>query len=375
MDRSSKLADLKLVSKYYPVTNYSYPQSQYGRSRFSNDRASLGSDSSAPGLIDDRTDSEVSFDDDYQYHAHATELWDSFWQPSKPGHVQPQPRKQYPALIPSPRQRRKQETEERRAWPLPENPQSRNQKLAASYSPFPKPLPLPPRASLMVPSWQSSHSPTGKPPRPPRPDEYRCLHPPSPLASPIIAQFATSPDPFTTNFSRPVTPKEPGPATSSGIAPVTPPESRNSGHSVYSLAAAAALPPPESKSLSSKKSMPCLRPLSTPKPETETETETKPEPEPHSIFEDDDSDSEETRPGAHSRSFFRFHKRPMSDTRKGVKDSGQPRRLERRYSRTAPPSTIRRPPPHTSKSGLPAGQKRHGGDVIGRMLRRRRSRG
>nr|CEG04144.1 unnamed protein product [Fusarium clavum] len=94
MERSSKLADLKLVSKYYPVTNYSYPQqperpSQYVRSRFSNDRASLGSEGSSPSLIDDRTDSEVSLDDDYQYHAHGAELWDSFWLPNSSRPITP----------------------------------------------------------------------------------------------------------------------------------------------------------------------------------------------------------------------------------------------------------------------------------------------
>ncbi|KAL2689630.1 hypothetical protein Neosp_003688 [[Neocosmospora] mangrovei] len=177
MERSSKLADLKLVSKYYPVTNYSYPQhserlSQYGRDRFSNDRASLGSDASAPGLIDDPTDSEVSLDDDYQYHAHAAELWDSFWLPSKTDNLELHPRKQYPALIPSPQQRRRQ-TEERGvpAWPLPDNPRPRNRKPAATYSPFPKPLPLPPRSTSLVPSWQCSRTTKEKPQRPPRPDD------------------------------------------------------------------------------------------------------------------------------------------------------------------------------------------------------------
>ena len=86
MEPSSKLAEIKLVSKYYPVANYSYPRGDdtnitYSTSRTLQDRTSVNSESSAPGLVEDRTDSEVSQDDDYQYHAHTTELWDSFWRP------------------------------------------------------------------------------------------------------------------------------------------------------------------------------------------------------------------------------------------------------------------------------------------------------
>ncbi|UKZ81207.1 hypothetical protein TrVFT333_008979 [Trichoderma virens FT-333] len=139
MERTSKLAQLTLVSKYYPVANYSYPRSEgartpYNSRRSSNEsedkRTSLGSQASAgavplspPGLIDDRTDSEASADDDdYRYHAHGDELWDSFLESGLHIHgsiknkdvamasvavlgaVPPMvPPKDYPALIPSPR--------------------------------------------------------------------------------------------------------------------------------------------------------------------------------------------------------------------------------------------------------------------------------
>ncbi|GFP59406.1 hypothetical protein TASIC1_0013010200 [Trichoderma asperellum] len=100
MERSSKLAPLTLVSKYYPVANYSYPRSEgaptpcnsrspsykWSREDFFK-RSSVDSQppapsplSSPPSLVDDRTDSEASADvDDYRYHTHANELWDSFW--------------------------------------------------------------------------------------------------------------------------------------------------------------------------------------------------------------------------------------------------------------------------------------------------------
>ncbi|CAM1501753.1 Fc.00g037370.m01.CDS01 [Cosmosporella sp. VM-42] len=385
MERSSKLADLKLVSKYYPITpvaNYSYPhperQSQYGRRRghISDDRSSLGSEGSAPGLIDDRTDSEVSLDDDYQYHAHAAELWDSFWQPSpeakeKDQEIELQPRKQYPALIPSPQTRRRRGLEERRgpAWPLPDSPQPRNRKPAATYSPFPKPITLPPRTTSLVPSWQGSR-PVGKPKRPPRPDDElltACVQ----QLSPIAAHFAASPE-ADKIFYQSVTPAEPQPAepqpTEQGlpmhqptrsveIRPVTPAESKPS---IYSIASRSAthLPSPGSKPLPpvmlSKKSLPCLlRPV-------------KLEPEPHSVFEWDDSDSEAESP---TRSFFRFHKRGGSgDTRH--KSSDPSGRRHRTRASTAPSSPDRGEPRRPSKHEMPA-RLRQGGDVIGRMLGRR----
>ncbi|KAK1996380.1 hypothetical protein LX36DRAFT_658603, partial [Colletotrichum falcatum] len=120
MERQTKLAHLKLVSKYYGYANFSYPRgdstptrnpyrraghtyssedlvsegrrgkeppSSHPSTPTKRDRASIGSQSSsgsaAPSLIDDRTDSEASVDDDdYQYHASASQLWDTFWPPA-----------------------------------------------------------------------------------------------------------------------------------------------------------------------------------------------------------------------------------------------------------------------------------------------------
>ncbi|KAF4994413.1 hypothetical protein FGRMN_5832 [Fusarium graminum] len=352
MERSSKLADLKLVSKYYPVTNYSYPQqperpSPYARSRFSDDRASLGSEGSSPGLIDDRTDSEVSLDDDYQYHAHAAELWDSFWLPSKASNPELQPRKQYQALAPTvqqqhqkqqqqqQQQQRQSQTEEYRitAWPLSEHSRNRAQKPITTYSPFPKPLPLPPRTVSSTPSWQCSRDVKQRPQRPQRPprphDEvyvFRSLQ-----NSPLVAHFAISHD-----SPRPVTPQNKRPTTSQEMRAPMPTEADSyfetaSRHSAANLCSLK--PQPPTSVMLSKKSLPCMRPLP---PTPQHEAEGKPGAEPHSFFEyDDDSDTES---GSHS---FWFHRRSGSDQRK----TGH---------RTAPSSPRKRQ-----------------NDVIGRMLGRR----
>ncbi|KAF4345975.1 hypothetical protein FBEOM_118 [Fusarium beomiforme] len=350
MERSSKLADLKLVAKYYPVTNYSYPQQPerptHYRSRFSGDRASLGSEGSSPSLIDDRTDSEVSLDDDYQYHAHASELWDSFWLPSKSNSLEVHPRKQYPALIPSPlpqyqqhfqekqqiQQKSQQKLPEQRRinpWPVPKNSQSQNRKPSATYSPFPKPLPLPPRNAPMTPSWQCSRGVKQKPQRPPRPHEevymFRSLQ-----NSPLVAHFAISQD-----SPCPTTPKEKRPTTSQEMRTLT--HTKGNSHSETASRHSAGhvcapKPQPPASVMHSKKSLPCMRPLP---PTPLLETEEKPEAEPQSVFEYDDSDTE-----SGSRSFW-FHRRSASDQRK----TGQ---------RTAPSSPRKRQ-----------------NDVIGRMLGRR----
>ncbi|KAL7818436.1 hypothetical protein V8C26DRAFT_427981 [Trichoderma gracile] len=114
MERTNKLAHLTLVSKYYPVANYSYPRSEAPSSSsastssssffFSSSRTPYNSRRSSssttnnnnhnnepraiplsppPGLVDDRStyDSEASSstdDDDFRYHVHSGELWDSF---------------------------------------------------------------------------------------------------------------------------------------------------------------------------------------------------------------------------------------------------------------------------------------------------------
>ncbi|KAM0323151.1 hypothetical protein ACHAQA_009001 [Verticillium albo-atrum] len=163
LDRQTKLAHLQLVSKYYGYSNYSLPRAEgtqqhnpYRRAGHSysesnecvaesmdctplafpnlrsvsrpQSRSSLASNGSTPSLIDDQSDSEVSHDDDYQYHASTSQLWDSFWvagdqprdfedqhhdqdQPPKtPQKSRGEPKARYPALIPSPHIRRNKKT-------------------------------------------------------------------------------------------------------------------------------------------------------------------------------------------------------------------------------------------------------------------------
>ncbi|GKT42637.1 uncharacterized protein ColSpa_02818 [Colletotrichum spaethianum] len=172
MERQTKLAHLKLVSKYYGYANFSYPRADgtptrnpYRRAGHTyssedladyhgklsrphtptrRDRTSIGSQSSsgsAPSLIDDRTDSEVSLDDDYQYHASASQLWDTFW-PSEEGQTQKTPEKsktRYPALIPSPHIRRAKKTGciNYDDYPLPPRPVEYN--IQVKHTPPPKP--------------------------------------------------------------------------------------------------------------------------------------------------------------------------------------------------------------------------------------------
>ncbi|EFQ32664.1 uncharacterized protein GLRG_07808 [Colletotrichum graminicola M1.001] len=184
MERQTKLAHLKLVSKYYGYANFSYPRgdgtptrnpyrraghtfstedlSQDCPSKLSHpstptrrDRTSIGSQSSngsAPSLIDDRTDSEVSLDDDYQYHTSASQLWDSFWPTTEEGQAQKTPEKsktRYPALIPSPHIRRAKKTGciTYDDCPLPPRPVEYNIQVKHTPSPTPpskeKPVTLP----------------------------------------------------------------------------------------------------------------------------------------------------------------------------------------------------------------------------------------
>ncbi|OLN96399.1 hypothetical protein CCHL11_00709 [Colletotrichum chlorophyti] len=178
MERQTKLAHLKLVTKYYGCANFSYPRpdgtptrNPYRRAgqtystedlnQDSNhdlpcprtptrrDRTSMGSQSSsssAPSLIDDRTDSEVSLDDDYQYHASASQLWDTFW-PAEEGSTQQTPEKsktRYPALIPSPHIRRAKKTGciNYEDYPLPPRPVEYNIQVKHTPTPASKQEPI-----------------------------------------------------------------------------------------------------------------------------------------------------------------------------------------------------------------------------------------
>lgn len=154
-------------------------------------RSSLGSESSAPGLVDDFTDSEVSLDDDYQWHSHMTQLWDSFWTKDalekSMSELLLHPNMHYPALIPSPHSRRVHGAPPDgpySAWPLPNgSPQEgqRNRKPAGSYSPsgrrpsityspFPQRTSPPPPTAPLLPGRarrpQLKVLPSLRPPRP-----------------------------------------------------------------------------------------------------------------------------------------------------------------------------------------------------------------
>ncbi|KAH7316560.1 hypothetical protein B0I35DRAFT_479394 [Stachybotrys elegans] len=369
MESHSKLADLTLVSKYYPVANYSYPRNQsFSRShRGSTDRSSFGSSGSAPSLVDDRTDSESSSaDEEYQYHAHASELWDSFWQSGADSDKEDKdellsnPRRHYPALVPSPQRRRQVSRENVVAspWPLKEaKPSSRPRKPSATYSPFPKPITLPAPNLNPTPSWTSSRQ-QGVPVRPPRPDNellMPCVREPTDrlvvktsVSGILKHQRSFNVWPATQSSghsiertSRPMfNPIDWNrPATSQGTRPITPlePTASASYDALGRLRANSTIPITHT-------------PRSSITPIAEGETE------PRSVFEFDD-DEEDTKPEPHTRKFFLFHRRAESDRgRDADSTEGEP---NRKRANTTPPQSRQR------------GGPRRQGDVWGRMLGRR----
>ena len=195
MERGNGLADLTLVNKYFPVANYSYPRNEntnhgYYEPRTTPDRSSLGSDGTPPGLVDDKSDSDLSFSSSFEsernYEVMAAQLWDSFWEPpaddAKPRTASALPKKDYPflargqaarprALVNTDKGLKTNDLSGAASWPLNGDAaqRARNRKPAATYSPFPKPMPLPPRAKPVSPSWQNSR-PREPPKRPARPD-------------------------------------------------------------------------------------------------------------------------------------------------------------------------------------------------------------
>ncbi|GKT62643.1 hypothetical protein ColTof4_01735 [Colletotrichum tofieldiae] len=211
MERQTKLAHLKLVSKYYGYANFSYPRADgtptrnpYRRAGHTyssedltedyhdkpsrphtptkRDRTSIGSQSSngsAPSLIDDRTDSEVSLDDDYQYHASASQLWDTFW-PTEEGQTQKTPEKsktRYPALIPSPHIRRAKKTGciNYDDYPLPPRPVQYN--IQVRHTPSPTPLSRDDPVTQPQPHVAMRDSQAPKASRDPEDPEESCSHP------------------------------------------------------------------------------------------------------------------------------------------------------------------------------------------------------
>lgn len=93
---------------------------------------SFGSDASVPGMVDDHG-SEVSVEDEYQYHATGAELWDSFWKASPRERLSRM--RSYPALIKLPAghcgyhhphvyAQQQQQQQQRAGWDHPQTPTS-----------------------------------------------------------------------------------------------------------------------------------------------------------------------------------------------------------------------------------------------------------
>lgn len=381
MERSSKLAPLTLVSKYYPVANYSYPRSEgaptpcnsrspsykWSREDFFK-RSSVDSQppapsplSSPPSLVDDRTDSEASADvDDYRYHTHANELWDSFWMSEQqhqhqchtpgsyietpsimaaagPASAAPScsapdvPEKDYPALISSPQRPRRRPQGPRsqggNGWPLSDQQPQVHQPRRASptYSAFPKivDIPSPPRtspcSSSQLPSGACEGRLSGMDARRPlqqAPSPHRPISPYSRPGSPHPRAFSPASlkafqRPATSHSSRPSSPMDypyPSPPPTAPLpalptnclrAPhLTPRSSNLSQHSHTQQQ-----PQPPSHTIRPYKSTTQLR-------------RPPPEPLPVSVFEydsDTDCTDDESSPlESPALSFFRFHRRSQS---------------------------------------------------------------
>lgn len=101
MDSHLGFVELQSVYYYLPkrshLGNHTYPQTSHchhSRSDQEVGRDSLGSDCSAPGMVEDHG-SDVSIEDDYQYPG--TQAWESFWTMRMSNRASRGPR--YPALI------------------------------------------------------------------------------------------------------------------------------------------------------------------------------------------------------------------------------------------------------------------------------------
>ncbi|KAL7962641.1 hypothetical protein V8C34DRAFT_324431 [Trichoderma compactum] len=419
MERTSKLAQLTLVSKYYPVANYSYPRSEgyartpYNSRRSSNEsedkRTSLASQAGAamspfmlspplPSLIDDRTDSEASADDDdIRYHAHGDELWDSFLESGLYIHdnrtrraaamasvAAPEcappvvPQKDYPALIVSPHQvRRRPLPREQRSqecsWPLSDSPPRR--RPSPIYSAFPKIVSIPSgRCSRQSSTSQlSTVCSTDAPPLPPRPagSHPRSASPHPRAFSP--ATFMVFQRPSSSHGSRPTTPLDyyyppPSPPPTAPLPALPPLSSRPPHPSTLT---------PRSSNLSQVGPQ-TLRPY---KSSTQLRPPPPPEPLPISVFEYDtdsdcdDDDDESSSSGSPTLSFFRFHRRSQSpNTTEGIlarrRGSASKSSVQQSFVDAATVAKDRRRRKRTNTmESLPLVGKQS--DVLSRMLGRR----
>lgn len=361
-ENTNKLGEVKLVSKYYPVGNYSYPRKDDGTLRNTirtvNDRASLesqDSEASAPGLVDDKSDSEVSQEDDPQVHAHTTDPFESFWSPDHIDAVhsasEAPHKKQYPALIPCPQHcRQRSESSDGQmspSWPLPDPaPRERPRKTGASYSAFPRYRLNPPP---QVPSK------TSVPPRPPRPSHL--------ILTPCLEQPELLPSPFVTTSGLTSPNRLQRPKTSAGAS------SPSSRHRVTQSLDERPLSIADMDRRKSSGQLP--RPQSSIRPQSPTRPQRGPrsykstsqlaghKPAEQSYFDFDDSDSEEPPTTANSKSFFKFHRRSGSDQRHSDKENSKPR--HRADTLPVSPTLVQGEQP--SNTG-----KRRQGDVLGRVL-------
>lgn len=178
MEKPNKLADLKLVNKYYPATgvaNYSYPSPKMDSTTQCGSitgRSSIGSQASVPEMVEDQ-ESDMSIDGDNRssYHTCCAELWDSFWEdPFWEANAEEASREadgvtrtilnkhcSYPALLPSPDEKHSKDQYFRQSendgddeptttWPRAHDELSETRRPTtpkAGYSLFPRPLPAP----------------------------------------------------------------------------------------------------------------------------------------------------------------------------------------------------------------------------------------
>lgn len=367
MERNSKLAEIKLVTKHCSYANYSYPRRDDGTFvntiRTVNDRTSLGSEGTAPGLIDDRSDSEASQEDE-DYHANTSELWDSFWQPSPkqerlPAKVEAD--KHYPALIPPHHNHTRDRSQDSYdgcipSWPLPDSrPAPRARKLAASYSAFPSNRPHSIQKRLSIAKID------GVPVRPPRPTDL--ILAPCLSQSPIVSSFPASygaVSPILRASCNSESAVEPRSTKSlDGRPNDIPAMARRASMGLLrkpSLHAIKVRTPRHTKSVSN---------FAFPQPEVEP---VPPTPqsitfnEPQSFFDHDDSDCEDN-----SKSFrFRFHKRGSSEAKPSEKMDAKQKHKLRIRADTLPNSPVE----SVSDSGHKEKPKRQV-DVFGRILGRR----
>lgn len=201
MGKPSKLADLKLVNKYYPpnsngITNYSYRSPKLDTTfqfELPVGRSSVGSDASVPSMEDDQESIVFPDGDDKSfYHASGAELWDKFWEDpfweanakeakrEADGITREHRHESYPALIPSPDESLPKdqyflgrhvaesgvtvmESSFTCSWPLvvaepPSSPRPVTPKV--TYSLFPSPTPTPPAVLNRSPRKPGIHSRT-----------------------------------------------------------------------------------------------------------------------------------------------------------------------------------------------------------------------